>query len=118
MPELAPGQHLEHLVERAEAAGQGDETVGQVEHARLALVHVGDDLEPGQAGVGDLPADQLLGDDADDFAAGRECGIGDDAHQADVAAAVDQRQAVLRQARAQRRGTLGIDGLGPALEPQ
>ena len=43
--ELAPGQHLEHLVQRAEAAGQGDETVGQVEHARLALVHRADDFQ-------------------------------------------------------------------------
>jgi hypothetical protein len=36
---LPPGQHLEHFVQRAETAGQGDESVGEVEHPRLAFVH-------------------------------------------------------------------------------
>src|SRR5690606_9919875 len=118
--ELAPGQHLEHLVQGAEAAGQGDEGIGQVEHARLAFVHVGHDLEPGDAAMRDFPVHELLGDDADHFAAGGQRGVGDDAHQADVAAAVDQGQAFLRQAGAQLRRALGVRrpraGVGAAVD--
>src|SRR5690606_17662120 len=66
------------------------------------------DLEPGDAAVRDFPVDQLLGDDADDFATGRQRGIGHDAHQADVAAAVDHGQALARDPRAELGGTLGV----------
>src|SRR5690606_27856759 len=109
--ELAPGQHLEHFVHGAEAAGQGDETVGQFEHPRLAGVHGIDDFQPRHALVRDLPVDQLLRDHADDFAASFEHRIGDDAHQADVAAAVDQRDAVAGHARAEVAGEGGIGGV-------
>ena len=118
--ELAPGQHLEHLVQGAEAAGQGDEAVGQVEHAHLALVHRADDLQLGQAAVRDLPVGQLLRDHAGDLAAGLEHGVGDDAHQADVAAAVDQADAFAGQAVAQGDGAFGVGrlaaGVGAAID--
>ena len=43
--ELRPGHLLDQFLERADAARQGDERVGAVEHRALALVHVaGDDL--------------------------------------------------------------------------
>src|SRR3546814_4614292 len=45
----------------------------------------------------DLPVMQVMGDDADHFAAGRQRGFGDHAHQADAAAAIDQPDAVLGQ---------------------
>ena len=38
--ELGPGHLLDELLERAEAARQGDEGVGAFEHRALALVHV------------------------------------------------------------------------------
>jgi hypothetical protein len=58
--------------------------------------------------VRDLPVDQLLRDDADHFAPGTQRRVGDHAHQADVAAAVDQGQSLARQARAQLRRTLRV----------
>src|SRR3546814_5169437 len=45
----------------------------------------------------DLPVMRGMGDDADHFAAGRQRGFGDHAHQADAAAAIDQPDAVLGQ---------------------
>ena len=55
-PELVPREDLQRLVERAEPAGQDDEPGGQISHARLAVVHRGDDLERCHAVVGDLGA--------------------------------------------------------------
>ena len=63
-----------------------------------------DDVQARQAAMRDFPADELLGDHADHFAAGGERGVGDDAHQADVAAAVDHGEAFARQARAECGG--------------
>jgi hypothetical protein len=49
---LRPGHLLDHLFKRADAAGQGDEGVGLVEHALLALMHVaGDDHLAARVGV-------------------------------------------------------------------
>jgi hypothetical protein len=47
--ELGPGEDLEELLEGAQPARQGDETVGQLGHAGLAGVHRIDHLEAGQA---------------------------------------------------------------------
>ena len=89
-PELAHVRISHSSSKRAEAAGEGDEAVGQVGHHRLALVHRTDDPQLGEALVGDLPAHEGLRDDADDLAAGGQHGVGQDAHQADVAAAVHE----------------------------
>ena len=37
--ELSPGEHLRELFQRAVAAGKGDESVGEVGHQGLSLVH-------------------------------------------------------------------------------
>ena len=71
---------------------------------RLAIVHGRHDLEAGQADVGDLGADQLLGDDADDLATGRQGGVGGDAHQPDVTTAVHEPDATVGQGRARADG--------------
>jgi hypothetical protein len=81
-----------------------------IEHPRLAFVHVRDHFQPGHALVRDFPLHQLFGDHADHFAAVVEHGVGDDAHETDVAAAVDQLQAFGRDARAERAGAFGVDG--------
>ena len=65
-----PRPRFEHLVERADAAGQADEGVAQLGHLGLALMHVGDRMELGQAGVRDFLIDQRLRDDAVNLAAG------------------------------------------------
>ena len=41
--ELLPGQLLDQFFQRADAAGQGHERIGALEHQPLALVHVGRD---------------------------------------------------------------------------
>ena len=61
--------------------------------SQLALVHGLDDDGLGERRMAGLALQQEARDDADDPAAGLEGGIGDQAHQADPAAAVDQRYA-------------------------
>ena len=67
--QLRPGVDLEELLERADAAGQRDEGVGELRHERLALVHRADHAQVVEAGVADLAVEDRLGDDADDLAA-------------------------------------------------
>ena len=74
------------------------------------------DLEPGQAGVRHLVVHQVLRDDADDLAAGGQRGVGDDAHQPDVPAAVDDADAGRRPGRGEVGRRLGVGrraGVGP-----
>ena len=54
--------------------------------------------------MGDFEAAEKFGDDAGDRAAGRQRGVGDDAHQAHLAAAIDQSPAGLRDAMAECGG--------------
>ena len=60
-PELRPGRDLDELLERPEAAGQRDETVGEVGHHRLALVHRPDHAQLGDLRVTDLARDGASG---------------------------------------------------------
>ena len=53
--ELGPGPHLEQLVQRAEAAGQRDEGVGELGHEGLALVHRVHHAQVGYARCGRSP---------------------------------------------------------------
>src|SRR5690606_29551542 len=79
-----------------------------------------DHFQPGQALVRDFPVDQLFRDHAHHLAAALQHGIGDDAHQADVAAAVDQLQALAGDAVAHGHGSFGVDrlaaGIGAAID--
>ena len=43
--ELRPRRNLDHLFQRAEAAGQRNEGIGALRHDSLALMHVGGDDE-------------------------------------------------------------------------
>ena len=97
-PELLPGEHLEELVEAAEAAGQDDEPVGAVEHRALPGVHVPGDHRLRQLGVRHLEAFQMLGDHTDDRAAARQHRIGEHAHQADSAGTVNEGDSAPGQA--------------------
>ena len=67
--ELRPGVDLEELLERADAARQRDEGVGELGHERLALVHGADHPQVVEAGVADLEVEDRLRDDPDDLAA-------------------------------------------------
>mgnify|MGYP000495273649 CR=1 FL=1 len=85
--ELLPGDDLQRLVERPQPAGQDHETVGQLEHAVLALVHGGGDNLFCHFVVADLQVLEEFGDDADGLAAAAEHRVGQHSHQADTPAA-------------------------------
>jgi hypothetical protein len=76
-PELRPGPDLEDLFERAEAAGEGDETIGEIGHRGLALVHRLEDPHLGQSGVADftvpLRGNSVTGNSATNCAAMTLC---------------------------------------------
>ena len=77
-----------------------------VGHQRLALVHGAHDVQLGEPRVGDLGPLQELGDHADHLAAVLDDGVGEDAHQPDVAAAVDEADLAAGQRRAEAGGRL------------
>ena len=62
--ELRPGELLDQLLQRADAAGQRHEGVRHVEHLLFALVHVAGDDQVLHVLVRVLARDQELGDDA------------------------------------------------------
>jgi len=115
IPHLLVGGKTFH--ERADATGHGNEGVGQVGHHRLARVHGVDDAQVGDAVMGDLAIGQGLRDDADHFPAGGQRRVGHHAHQADVAAAVNQADALLRKQRPHCRRRLRIGGIGANAGP-
>ena len=88
--ELPPGDHLDGLVERAEAARQHGEGVGDLEHALLALMHAADDDHVSDTGMRHFAVVEMTRDDAGDAPAGGKRGIGKRAHEADAAAAIDE----------------------------
>ena len=113
--ELCPGEDFEKLFQGAAAAGQGDKSVGQLRHQGFSLMHGADDMEVGQAGVGDFPVDQGFGDDADHLSPVGQNRIGNGAHQTDAGPAVDQSDARLRQGDAQLFGPFHVDGAGAGI---
>ena len=88
--ELGPRDRLHQLVQGPEAAGQHDEPVRELVHQRLALVQRLDNVELGEAAVRDLALLQEARNDPDHASPRRERRVGDDAHQADLAAAGDE----------------------------
>src|SRR5262247_2068678 len=106
--ELRPREDLEGFLERAEASGQRDEAVDERGHGGLALVHRADDAQLGEPRVRELARNERLRDDSDRFAAGLEHRVGDDAHQPDGAAAVDQPELARDQLGAEAPGRGGI----------
>ena len=100
MPELGPGELFDQLFQRADAAGQADEGVGSFKHQHFALMHVFGDDQFADIGKHALLFFQESRDDAGDLAARIEHGAGDDPHQSDRAAAVDEPDAGRRQSAA------------------
>ena len=97
--ELRPGQDLEQLLERPDAARQRDEAVRQLGHQRLALVHRADDAQLGQPAVGRARGRPAPGGSRRSPRRRGQRRVGEHAHQPDPPAAVDQADA----ARGQRR---------------
>ena len=67
-----------------------------------------DDVQLGQAGMGDLTVNELLRDDANGLTARVEHGICELAHQADITAAVDQADPALGKQLAKVPGSSSI----------
>lgn len=78
--ELVPGEDLAELVERAIAAGQGNESIGEFGHKGFALVHGPGHAQVRQTAMRHLACHQVTGHDADDFSAGLQNGIRELAH--------------------------------------
>jgi hypothetical protein len=109
--ELRPGEYLEEFVQRPVAAGEHDEGVRRVGHRGLALVHSLDDPEAGQALMRDLLLLKRTGDHAIGHATACQRRVGDDAHQAGLAAAVHQADITTREQAAEGRRRIGERGI-------
>ena len=93
--ELVGDDHFRELVEGAEAARHGDEGVRFENQYLLALRHGLGRNHLCDTRMTYLMAEQKSGHHADDLAAAFEHPVGDDVHQADAAATVDQGAAVV-----------------------
>src|SRR3954453_12926038 len=80
--ELRPGQDFAEFVESTKSAWHSDETVRQIGHKRLALVHGIDHSQFRKALVSNLFQDQSLRNDSGDLATNLQCCIGYFAHKA------------------------------------
>jgi hypothetical protein len=94
--QLRPGPCLEQLVHRADATGQRQEHVRQLDHQRFAFGQRLHHVQLTQASVAHFAIQQHLWDDADHPSTGRQGGVRDGAHQPDLAPAVHQGEAPLR----------------------
>ncbi len=109
-PELRPGEDLDDLLERPDAAGDGDEGVRQLGHERLALVHRPHDAQVLEALVRELARLELLGDDPGDAAARLGGRVGKDAHEPGAPAAVDDPDPLGGQQAREALGALRVGG--------
>ena len=110
-PSWAQVKLFDELFDRADPAGQGDESVGVLEHQPFALVHVrGDDDLVGVTEQAFLRPQELR-NDAGDLAAMIVHRVRDRAHQAGRAAAIDEPNAVACEDFAESRGCGAVCGI-------
>src|SRR5262245_11222431 len=115
--ELGPGEDLEDLLERPEAARQRHEAVRERRHHGLALVHRAHQMQRGEPDVRVLLPGEAARQHADRLAAGGEDGVREDAHQPDRPAAVDEAEAAVDQRAGHRPGGLRVHGLPARCRP-
>ena len=113
--ELLPGHLFDQFLQRADAAGQGDECIGMLEHQPLALVHVRRDDHFLNASQHMFPGPEEVRNDPGHGAAMVQRGFGDRTHQPDRSTAINQPDIVLGENLPQGEG--GFDkaraGAGP-----
>ena len=109
--QLRAAPHVAGFFQRADAARQHKESIGQLGKAVFALGHGGDHFAGMEARMHQLARFEVFGDDALHRAAGFQRGIGDDTHQAAVPAAVDQREAALGDGTARLHRGLFVGGV-------
>ena len=102
--QLAEYEGFEELVHRADAAWQGDETVGHVLKDFLAFGHRLDHNQFADFWVTHAHVQKVLGDGAGHLAVAFHHHVGDNFHQAHTAAAVEQFATVVGQNLAQFSG--------------
>src|SRR5690349_1111147 len=95
--QLRPGHDFDEFIERPHAARQADERVRHVGHERLSLVHGVHDVLGREIRMRTFTFDEHARDHAHHSPAGIEHGIGDDAHEPELAAAIHQRETGLRE---------------------
>ena len=95
LPERDAGHHLRDLLERARAAGEGDERIAQLQHLRLALREVARHDQLRQPVVQEALIDKEARLDARHLAARGEHALGECAHEPVCRPAVDKRVAAL-----------------------
>lgn len=89
---IGPAQHLDHFLQRADAARQDHETGAFQRHAGLALVQCIDNFK-GAVIKSDFIGGQKPRDNTQNLAPLPARGAGGNPHQANAAAAIDQTQA-------------------------
>ena len=110
--ELCPGGHFDGFFECPDTAGKRHKGVRLLEHQHLSLMHV--DGDDGVLHVAQhlFPVLQELRDDAGHVPAMLEHGPGDDAHEPQAAAAINQADATLRHLLAEFAGGIRIGRVG------
>lgn len=104
--ELRPRGDFKRFVQGTEAAREGDEAIGEIGHERLALVHGIHHAQVLELQIGRFFFNEETRDDAGDFAAMGEDGIGKQAHETQMAATIDEPMAAAAEFGAKREGCL------------
>src|SRR6185369_668844 len=88
--ERIPAPCLEQFIQRSDAAWKRKESIREIGHLRLALMHGVDRVKLGDSRVSDFEVHQRSWDDAVDLAARLEHAVGDQSHQPEPASAIDE----------------------------
>ena len=88
--ELRPGPDFEDFFQGADAAGQGNESVGKLRHQHFSGVHGRRYVQFGQVMMRHFLEHQCFRNDADSAASQLQHMVGHDAHDADARSAVNQ----------------------------
>lgn len=118
--QLLPCERLEELVQCAKTTGQRDETITEIDHHLLALVHAYHNAQFGKATMSKLLFHECSRDDADDLAILRERPVRHGTHEADAAASIDESDATAGQEGSEIMGS-GVEcrifsGVGAAID--
>lgn len=105
---LTPGEHFKELLESSESARQSEESVGQIGHQGLTLVHVVHDPQIDQTRHGDFPLEERLWNNADDFPTRFDRALSGDTHQTNSATPIDQTHPAFSESAAYELGGDGI----------